>query len=99
MYLYNKEIKKNQDTTMSCAVVRGSFWKEGSEAQITNVTADRVPYPSSGKANKSGQPGALYGQLDTCAFQRLKARNIPNSGKKNYFNHKKGFSGINKELP
>lgn len=58
-----------------------------------------LPYLSSGKAKNGGQPAALYAQLDTYALQRLKSRNTSNSGKKNHFNHKKGFSGINKELP
>lgn len=52
-----------------------------------------------GKPIKLGQPGTLYRQKDTDVVQRLKTWNTSHRGKKNYFNHKKGFSGINKELP
>lgn len=38
-YLYNKEIKKNQDTTVLHAEVHGSCSKEESESQITNQTS------------------------------------------------------------
>lgn len=52
-----------------------------------------------GKPIKLGQPGTLYRQKDTDVVQRLKTWNTSHRGKKNYFSHKKGFSGINKELP